>query len=159
MQTERTPRWRRRRASRDSLLRHVLAGGAAVGLGAGVLAQLVIGDPHGELDWLVRIALLLPVGVYVAWWLFGPGIGPVDQGSDAIPTLDAQERLERIEAVFDTAAVPRPRREQPQVGSHAPGLEEFRASIRRDPGVRADPDSFGIRRPVARQRRESTLDS
>ncbi len=124
----------------------MFAWGAVVGIVAGVIALATLGRPDGEIDWLIRIALLLPGVVYVAWWLIGPGIGPsVAEHGELPKTLDAQQRLERIESTFDSAAVPRPRRAQPAIGEDAPGLREFRASIRRAASTEADSAKYGVR--------------
>lgn len=112
----------------------MLAIGAMVGLVVGIVAQVFVGGVDGELGWLVRLALLVPALVFVAWWLLVPGLR-LEEGMPAVPPelqdAPGPSRLERIETVFDTAAVPRSRRtrlERPGDGLR----ETYRSSVRRE---------------------------
>lgn len=129
----------------------MLARGAVVGLAAGIVSQAFVGGVDGELGWLVRLALLLPAVVFVAWWLLVPGLR-LEDATDAAPA-DAQEpaalsRVERIETVFDSAAVPRGRRgqlEQPDDGLR----ETYRSSVRRDgPAGDEAADAWRVRHSI-----------
>lgn len=129
----------------------MLAIGAVVGLVGGLVAQAFVGGVEGELGWLVRLALLVPALVFVAWWLLVPGLR-LDQGMPAAPPEvqepPAPSRLERIETVFDAAAVPRTRRtrlEQP--GERL--RETYRSSVRReDPDVDEAAEAWRMRHSV-----------
>jgi hypothetical protein len=109
MESRRPTRWRRRDARRRSSIRRLLLAGAIVGLAGGLLAQSSVEGSlrgHQDLEWLVRLALVLPALIFVAWWLLSPGIA--DEPEELVEEpIDADERLERIEATFDDAAVPR----------------------------------------------------
>ncbi len=119
---------------------------------AGLVAQLVVdtGAYGTEYEWLVRGALVLPAVIFFLWWLLFPGVALEEPAEEALAPIEAEERLERIEATFDAAAVPRARRTSvDQVNDEARGT--YRASIRRDPDLAAiDPTTYGIRRPARR---------
>lgn len=99
-----------------------------------------------EYEVLVRVALILPAVIFFLWWLLFPGIALEEPSVEATAPIDAEERLERIEAAFDSTAVPRARRSKfEQVNEDAHVV--YRASIRRDPADSAlTPESFGVRR-------------
>ncbi len=131
-----------------------------MGLAAGVLTQGFVTDAlhvHGsELEWLVRFALILPGLIFVAWWLLFPGIS-IDEPEEMSTTapIDPAERLERIEATFDAAAVPRARRSAFEAVDEQERTA-YRNSIRRDPQLAAvEPSSFGIRRPAPAKARDT----
>lgn len=129
----------------------MLAVGAGVGLALGVLSLILIGIPDDDQAWLERAALLLPTVVYVVWWFIDPNLQQLaDEPVEDDQTPPADVRIERIESVFDEAAVPRARRERPTLPQDSPRRNELRASIRRDEDAAAeiDPESFGVRRPT-----------
>ena len=113
------------------------------------VAQNVTGGT--EYEWLIRGALVLPAVVFFLWWALFPGIALDELTEDEIEPIPAEERLERIEATFDAAAVPRARRTSfEQVNADARAT--YGASIRRDTNLAAaDAASFGIRRPARRE--------
>lgn len=127
----------------------MLAFGALFGVVAGLLAQGAVSGVDEDIRSLVRLALLLPAGIFVAWWLLIPGMAvdadEVEPIADA--RIDVEARVERIEAAFDAMAVPR-------MGAHRVSppdeatRDELRSSIRR-PDVSEDPARFGIRRPTS----------
>lgn len=126
----------------------MLAAGALVGIVVGLGAQALVGGVDEEIRGLVRVALLLPAGIFVAWWLLVPGIS-LDRGEtepDVDGRIDVAAKVERIEAAFDETAVPR-------VGGHrvtppeGAVREELRNTIRR-PQASADTSQFGLRRPT-----------
>ena len=120
---------------------------------AGLVAQRAVADnvtADTEYEWLIRGALVLPAVIFFLWWLLFPGIALEEPAVEEFDSIDADERLERIEATFDAAAVPRARRtsvEQVDDGAR----RAYRASVRRDPDIAAaDHASYGIRRPARR---------
>lgn len=126
----------------------MLLAGAVVGVVAGIVGQPVTGGVHPDIDLLARAALFVPVVLYVAWWLLMPGYR-VDADETPIPegvtAPDVTDRVERIEATFDSAAVPRAGRFRIEPA----GEEEqaaFRASIRRSPSTGVDRAQFGLGR-------------
>src|SRR5688572_29481086 len=134
MESPRPARWRRRDARRRSSVRRLLLWGGIVGLAAGLVAQRAVAHnatAGSEYEWLIRGALVLPAVIFFLWWLVFPGIALDEPATDLTPKIDAEERLERIEATFDAAAVPRARRTSfDQVNDDARAV--YRASIRRD---------------------------
>lgn len=134
-------------------MRRLLAWGGITGLVGGLVAQRAVDHNVAagtEYEWLVRGALVLPAVIFFLWWMLFPGIALEEPAEAVAEPIAAEERLERIEATFDSAAVPRARRttfEHVNDGARA----AYRASIRRDHDLAAvDPASFGIRRPVRR---------
>lgn len=124
------------------------------GLVAGLVAQRAV-DANGaqgtEYEWLVRTALVLPAVIFFLWWMLFPGIALEEPSEEELTPIDAEERLERIEATFDAAAVPRARRSRLDHDVDDIERATYRASIRRDPDfAAADPASYGIRRPARR---------
>lgn len=153
MEPPRPTRWRRRDARQRSSVRRLLAWGGAAGLIGGLIAQRAVDGTNGqppEYEWLIRGALVLPAVIFFLWWLLFPGIALEEPAEEELAPIDADERLERIEATFDAAAVPRARRTTvDQVNDEARGA--YRASIRRDAGAApVDPAIYGIRRPARR---------
>lgn len=124
----------------------MLATGAVVGLGAGLALQPFLGDVDSEIRALVRAALLLPGIIFIAWWVLIPGVN-VENDEESVPDgrlIDAEARLERIEAAFDDTAVPHPgsvRIEAPDPAVR----EELRRSIHRPEPI-AKPEDYGLRR-------------
>lgn len=147
MSATRASRWQRRRAARRDTVRRMLAIGALVGVIAGILAQVAVNGVDEDIRALVRMALLLPAGIFVAWWLLIPGMAvDADEIEPIADTrIDVDARVERIEAAFDETAVPR-------MGAHRVSppdeatRDELRSSIRR-PDVSEDPARYGTRRP------------
>ncbi len=151
--TPRPARWRRRDARRRSSVRRLLLWGGATGLVAGLIAQRAVDHNAASgstYEWLIRGALVLPAVIFFAWWLLFPGIALDEPAEDVTPKIDAEERLERIEATFDAAAVPRARRTSfDEIDADA--RREYLASVRRDPTlVTGEPTNYGVRRPVRR---------
>ena len=116
----------------------------------GLIAQVAVHETidGSDIEPLVRLALVLPAFVFLLWWLLIPGLSLEEPAEPvALAPIDPEERLDRIEATFDTAAVPRARRhelEQVDGAAH----RTYRATIRRDEDqATVDPNSFGIRRP------------
>ncbi len=154
MESPRPARWRRRDARRRSSIRRLLLAGGATGLAAGLVAQRAVEGHAGagtEYEWLIRGALVLPAVIFFLWWLLFPGISLEEPAEDDAPMIDATERLERIEATFDSAAVPHARHHRFD-GVDGEARTAYRRSIRRRSGAQADPASFGIRRPEATSR-------
>ncbi len=121
----------------------------------GIVAQRsVTGHVAGgaEYEWLVRGALVLPAVIFFLWWLLFPGIALEEPpAEEQVAPIDADERLERIEATFDSAAVPQARRSRLDHDVDDVERATYRASIRRDASIgAAEPASFGIRRPERR---------
>lgn len=145
------PRWRRRIHVRREVLRRNLAVSAALGIGGGIAGLVLVhGDAGSDIVPLVRLAMMLPAIVFVAWWMTGPGL-IIDPASEAqAPVTDPEqlaERMRAVEHVFDDVAVPAAKRV-----AHDDEREWFRASIRRDlPNEAAAEDSWGLprRAPVA----------
>lgn len=130
----------------------MLVWGGVAGLVAGLVAQRAVDGTGGqgpEYEWLVRGALVLPAVIFFLWWLLFPGIALEEPAQEEVEPIDAEERLERIEATFDSAAVPRARRRSFQTVDDAARLA-YRATIRRDDVVAADPANYGIRRAARR---------
>lgn len=122
------------------------------GLVAGLVAQRAVdAGMHGsEYEWLVRGALVFPAVIFFLWWLLVPGIALEEPLETELTPIDADERLERIEATFDSAAVPRARRTTfEQANDEARAM--YRASIVRDSELgSSDSTNYGIRRPARR---------
>jgi hypothetical protein len=141
-------------AARRAATRRLLAEGAIAGFVVGLIAQAFVSDSYsGAYEWLVRVALMLPAVVFLAWWQLSPGLRrelagePPATGDLGDPAVDVADRERRIEHVFDSAAVPRARRDRPELVEDAPARSEFRRSIRRDSAGSADVDAFGVPRP------------
>lgn len=128
----------------------MLAIGALLGLVGGIVALLAVpatGD--AETHGLVRMSFLLPVAMFVGWWLVGPGIRVASAVTD--PVRDAAhdalaDRMRNLESTFDAAARPAAGR-QAHIDSDHDG---FRSSLR--PAHAMDRMSmealFGVHRPV-----------
>lgn len=131
----------------------MLAAGAAVGLLAGLLAQPFVTQLHlhdGEIEGLVRLALLLPAGIFVAWWLLVPGMSlradEPDVDVEAQDTVDPESRLQQIEATFDSTAVPSADRHR--ITRPSPTVRaELRDSVRRPQAAPGAGGRFGVGRP------------
>ena len=151
MQDPRPSTWRHRDRRRRTTVRGLLLAGAVVGLLGGLLAQVLVdeGVSGSDIEWLVRAALVLPAVIFVSWWLLAPGIALDEPSDTGIPvTIDPAERLGRIEATFDTAAVPCTRRRSLDSGD-AVVASDYRASLRRDASdATVDRASFGVARPT-----------
>lgn len=126
----------------------MLAAGAVSGLVAGVLALGTISGVSDDIRSLAQLAMLLPVGIFVAWWLLVPGMAlDRDERSPIEDEIfDVEARVQQIQVAFDASA-------QPHTGGHpvAPSDEsvrdELRRSIRRPVGSeRAAATNYGIRR-------------
>lgn len=126
----------------------MLAAGALVGLLAGLASQALAGGVDPDIRGLVRVALLLPAGVFVAWWLLVPGIGvdsdEVVAEDRAAAPLDVETRVRQIEAAFDDTAVPRSSGHR--IARPDPATRDaLRRTIRR-PAASGDAHRFGVRR-------------
>ena len=155
MRTPKTPHWRRTVEQRHSSVQPLITWGALTGVVVGVAAQFAVGSQvDSEVEWLARAALLLPAMCFMLWWMLSPTrIGELPNSS--APTIDADERIERIEAAFDAAAVPRAGR-RPVDETSMSERERFRSSISRDAeGEVTDVANFGIRRPERPVRKRS----
>lgn len=132
------------------MLQRMLLAGAGVGIAFGLVGQLAVTDAYaGDIEWLVRGALLLPGVVFVVWWLAFPSVRPIDANTSIDPVKQqafVDRRIERIESSFDSAAVPSARRSSIEPsGRDAP--ESFDGTIRRaDASTRGDLDRFAVRR-------------
>jgi hypothetical protein len=148
METLRPPKWRRHERRRTKDARRLLAAGAVVGVAAGLIAQAFVSSSvHGEIEGIVRMALLLPGIVFIAWWRFSPGMKSelvTESALDAAPVL--ADRVDRVEQIFDPAAVPRARRERLEAAGDA-AREIYQATLRRHPQSMVTHASFGVRRP------------
>jgi hypothetical protein len=127
----------------------MIAWGAAIGLVAGIVAQVAIGrDVHGELASLVRLSMVLPAAFYVLWWIMFPGVA-LDRDevlADDGDRLDVEERLKHIESAFNQDAMPIARHRSILPADRA-ATEQFRVSIRRGRATtEADVAQFGLRR-------------
>jgi hypothetical protein len=140
--------WKRRDASQRAVLRRLLAWGAVVGLAAGLVAQAAVTQEGvgGVPEWLVRLALVLPGVLFLTWMLVARATVLDEPIVDApIVEIDPEAKLERIEAAFDTAAVPQARRT-----SMDPASSGLRTEYHRSLGARpedADPvlrETFGL---------------
>ncbi|MCW2927358.1 MAG: hypothetical protein JWM86_1326 [Thermoleophilia bacterium] len=136
----------------------MLAAGAFVGLVVALVGMTYVeGRVSGDVRHLARFAFVLSPALFVLWWLGFHGLA-VDKGlavgADGAaaagdrPSID--ERIAKIIATFDNAAVPRPTRapqpEDPSV------RDTLLRSVRRnlDAVVLEDPtSSFGLRKRVA----------
>lgn len=151
MKSPRPPRWRRTVAGRRETNRRLIAYGAFVGLAAGIVSLLLIGtDVRGSADEIVPLALMLPAGIYVLWWIAFPGMAldRVDVVPDAEQQIDVDERVRTIEATFDDLAVPGARKRSILPADRA-ATAQFRASIRRGRATTPeDMAQFGISRPA-----------
>ena len=126
---------------------------ASIAIGAtvaGIVVQLLLDGPADAPTNVVRVALLLPAALFIAWWCAFPGLALDEREEVAAPTIDVDARIERIERSFDATAVPR--------ASHrvAASVDEteralFRASVRRSgAGVtERDHSVWGVPRPPA----------
>lgn len=144
------PEHPRRRSGASA--RRTLAWGAIGGIVVGLLSLPLVGVPHGETAWLVRLTMLLPAVVYVAWWAIGPGIrrSDAEQGTGVETSQAGTDRAARVAEVFDSAAVPRARRSKPESAANASSRQALRASIRRDDVETPDRAAFGFSRPRPR---------
>jgi hypothetical protein len=124
-----------------------LAISALLGITGG-LAGLVLVDPHAGSDMvaLIRLALLMPAGVFVMWWMLGPGI-KIEEVADTAeaPETDPDvlaKRMREVEHVFDNVAVPAAKRV-----SSDDERAWFRASIRRElPSEGVSNETWGLPR-------------
>lgn len=153
MEARRPNRWRRRDARRRSSIRRLLLWGGITGLVAGLVAQRAVAHnvaADTQYEWLIRGALVLPAVIFFLWWALFPGIALDEHTEEEIAPIPAEERLERIEATFDSAAVPRARRTTfEHVNDGARTM--YRGTIRRDmTQLVAERSSFGITRPARR---------
>jgi hypothetical protein len=140
--------WKRRNERQRVVLRRLLGWGAVVGLAAGLVAQAAVtGDGVGAApEWLVRLALVLPGVIFLTWLLASRSLLFDEPGESAVrATVDSEERLERLERTFDSAAVPRARRASIDSASEV-RRSEYRQSIgvRPDDGNVAPRASFGL---------------
>jgi hypothetical protein len=149
MEKSRPQKWRRHERRRTKDVRRLLAAGAVVGVAAGLVAQAFVSSSiHGEIEGLVRMALLLPGLVFIGWWLLSP-VGTtellVDAPTDSAPAV--ADRAERVEHVFDSAAVPRARRSRLHPSDDHAAREIYQSTLRRHPQSDVSTASFGVRRP------------
>lgn len=130
----------------------MVGGGLAVGaVGAVSFAAWYAGAPSLAGDGssaLVWLACLVPVAVYAAWWRFMSVPIDADASHEAPSYLSVEERIERIERIFDEAATPR------RPGGVGFEMEQQRrvaltSTIRRPTGT-GGPDrrAFGVRPPM-----------
>lgn len=149
MDTPRPLKWRRHERRRTKDVRRLLAAGAVVGIAMGLVAQAFVGSSvHGEIEGIVRLTLLLPGLVFIAWWLLSPGAPAELTMDDAVtPTGATADRVDYVEHVFDAAAVPGARRGQLQAPSDDVTREDYLATLRRHPQSDVPSSAFGVRRP------------
>ncbi|MBC7461413.1 MAG: hypothetical protein H7287_08625 [Thermoleophilia bacterium] len=126
----RTPRWRRRIELQRKRARHVIATGAGVSLLLGVVAEVVVAaHTPTDIAWLVRVAIMLPTVIFLAWWLLEPGHAPsAADMPDAVPEADILERMASLTTTFDAAAAPAARAGATQVSPATRDL--LRRSVR-----------------------------
>lgn len=153
MTSPRPSRWKASVERRRTATRRMILAGALVGLVGGIVATMVVPDVDSDLRGLVRLAFVLPVAVYVLWWLASPGITlERDEAEPAAAAVDVEERIERIEATFDQAAMPRAGRHSIDPVDPATAAS-FRSSIRRAPATSAaDVAQYGVRHPEPQAR-------
>lgn len=129
----------------------MVGAGALVGLLACLASLVLIGETvNGELEGLARLAIVLPAGIFVTWWLLVPGIR-LDR--DEVPPSDeehaAAERIQHIEEAFADAPFVMGRRARRVVDEPTAALAEmYRGSIVRRPQTSGlTPSEYGVRRP------------
>jgi hypothetical protein len=84
----------------------MLVWGALVGTAGALVAQVLLRDHvNADTEGLMRFAMLVPVGMYVVWWMLSPGISVGQQqllDEAALPEgSPAAERAEEIAETFD----------------------------------------------------------
>lgn len=153
MGTSRPTRWRCPDARRRSRVRRPLLWGGITGLAAGLVAQRAVEHDvtsGTEYEWLIRGALLLPAVVFFLWLALFSDIAMEEPAEDLVNSVDADERLERIGATFDSAAVPRARRTVLETVEDDADTT-YRATVRRDADpAQVRPSSFGVGRRADR---------
>jgi hypothetical protein len=142
----------RRELRRRALLRRMLMHGTIAGFLLGAVSVVMLGTSDDDIVWLIRAALFVPAAVCGSWWLVATVAHRRDRLDGALDAVDADgPRAERIESVFDTAAVPGARRHSDLEGVDDATRSLLRGSVRRSPSGDVDDAarSYGLGGPSA----------
>ncbi|MCW2973830.1 MAG: hypothetical protein JWN72_2103 [Thermoleophilia bacterium] len=114
----------------------MIAIGAGVSLLLGLVAEVVVvNHTPDDIAGLVRVAIMMPTAIFLAWWLLEPGYAHSAADMPAVHPVTAPvagadifERMAAIETTFDAAAVPAARGGSTHVSAAASEL--LRRSVR-----------------------------